>query len=84
MILFTNTIWKTKQHSYRCSPPQELIRFFIKQNGHCLLSECKKQGWTNERDAHCAVFRFYIIYLAKVLGIDFNSAVFNLYYQMIQ
>ena len=34
-------------------------------------------------DSFCASYCLYIIYLVKVLGIDFKSAVLNLYYQMI-
>ena len=65
--------------SYGCSPPKKLSKFFIKQNGYCLCSEYQIQ----KNDSYCASFCLYIIYLTKVLDIDFKSAVLNLYYQMI-
>ena len=36
-----------------------------------------------KNDSYCASYCLYIIFLTKVLGIDFKSAVLNLYYQMI-
>ena len=65
--------------SYGCAPPKKLSKFIIKRNGHCLYSEYQIQ----KRDSYCASYCLYIIYLTKVLGIDFKSAVLNLYYQMI-
>ena len=62
--------------SYGCAPPQKLSKFIMKQNRHCLHSEYKIQGL----DFCCASYCLYIIYLTKFLGIDFKSAVFNLYY----
>ena len=70
--------------SYGCSPPEKLSNFIIKRNGYCLFSEYKKQGLTSEKDGYCARLGLYIYYLTKVLGIDFKSAVSNLYYQMIR
>ena len=70
--------------SYGCSPPRNLSRFIIKQNGLCLYSGYKIQGLTNKRDSYCASYCLYTLYLTKVLGIDFKSAVSNLYYQMIK
>ena len=70
--------------SYGCAPPRKLSMFIIKQYGLCLYSEYKIQGLTNKRDSYCASFCLYILYLTKVLGIDFKSAVLNLYYQMIK
>ena len=63
--------------SYDCSPPKELSKFIIKRNGHCLYSEYQIQ----KNDSFCASYCIYILYLTKVLGIDFKSAVLNLYYQ---
>ena len=63
--------------SYGCVPPKKLSKFIIKQNGYCLYSEYQIQ----ENDRFCASYCLYIIYLTKVLGIDFKSAVLNLYYQ---
>ena len=54
-------------------------KFIIKRNGYCLYSEYQIQ----KDDSYCASYCFYIIYLIKVLGIDFKSAVLNLYYQRI-
>ena len=69
--------------SYGCSPPNKLSKFIIKRNTHCLYSEYRIQDLTNKRDSQCASYCFYIIYLTKVLGIDFKSAVLMSYYQMI-
>ena len=65
--------------SYGCSPPKKLSKFIIKQSGFCLYSEYQIQ----KNDSYCASYCLYIIYLTKVLDIDFKSAVFNLYYEMI-
>ena len=67
--------------SYGCVCPKKLSKFIIKRNGYCLYSEYKIQGRTNKQDSFCASYCLYIIYLTKVLGIDFKSAVLNLYYQ---
>ena len=63
--------------SYGCAPPKKLYKFNIKRNGYCLYSENQIQ----KIDSFCASYCLYIIYLTKVLGIDFKSAVLNLYYQ---
>ena len=63
--------------SYGCAPPKKLSKFIIKRNGYCLYSEYQIQ----KNDSYCASYCLYIIYLTKVLGIDFKSAVLNLYYQ---
>ena len=65
--------------SYGCAPPKKLSKFIIKRNGYCLYSEYQIQ----RHDSLCGSYCLYIIYLTKVLGIDFKSAVLNLYYQMI-
>ena len=65
--------------SYGCSPPQKLSKFIIKRNAHCLYSEYQIQ----QNDSYCASYCLYIIYLTKVIGVDFKSAVLKLYYQMI-
>ena len=57
--------------------PKKLGKFIIKRNGHCLYSEYQIQ----KNDNFCASYSLYILYLTKVLGFDFKSAVFNLYYQ---
>ena len=66
---------------YGCVCPKKLSNFIIKRNGYCLDSEYKIQGVTNKRDSHCASYCIYIIYLTKLIDIDFQSAVLNLYYQ---
>ena len=65
--------------SYGCVCPKELSKFIIKRNSYCLYSEYQIQ----KNDSYCASYCLYIIYLNKVLGIDFKLAVLNLYYQMI-
>ena len=65
--------------SYGCPPPKKLSKFIIKRNGLCFYSEYQVQ----KSDSFCASYCLYILYLTKVLGIDFKSAVLNLYYQMI-
>ena len=63
--------------SYGVVCPKKLSKFIIKRHGHCLYSEYQIQN----NDRFCASYCLYIIYLTKVLGIDFKSAVLNLYYQ---
>ena len=63
--------------SYGCVCPKKLSKFIIKRNGYCLYSEYQIQ----KNDSFCASYCLYIIYLTEVLGIDFKSAVLNLYYQ---
>ena len=63
--------------SYGVVCSKKLSKFIIKRNGYCLYSEYQIQ----ENDSFCASYCLYIIYLTKVLGIDFKSAVLNLYYQ---
>ena len=69
--------------SYGITPPRKLSKFIIKRNGYCLYSEYKIQGLTSKQDSYCASYCLYIIYLIKVLDIDFKIAVLSLYYQMI-
>ena len=64
-----------------CSLPNKLSKFIITPNGYGLYSENKIQGLTSKRGSYGAAHCFYIIYLTKVKGIDFKSAVLNLYYQ---
>ena len=65
--------------SYGCVCPKKLSKFIIKRNGYCLYSEYQIQ----KNDSYCANYLLYIIYLTKMLEIDFKSAVLNLYYQRI-
>ena len=63
--------------SYGIVCPKKLAKFIIKRIGYCLYSEYQIQ----KNDSYCASYCLYIIFLTKVLGIDFKSAVLNLYYQ---
>ena len=63
--------------SYGVVCPKKLSKFIIKQNGYCLYTEYQIQ----KNDSYCASYCLYIIYLTKVIGIDFKFAVLNLYYQ---
>ena len=63
--------------SYGCVPPKKLSKFIIKRNGYCLYSKYQIQ----KNDSFCASYCLYIIYLTKVLDIEFKSSVLNLYYQ---
>ena len=79
---FRGTHWILYIHesyfdSYGCAPPKKLSQFIIKRYGRCFYSEYQKQ----KNDSFCASYCLYIIYLTKVIGIDFKSAVLNLYYQ---
>ena len=65
--------------SYGVVCPKKLSKFFIKRNGYCLYSEYQIQ----KNDSFCASYCLYIIYLTKIVGIDFKSAVLNLYYQFV-
>ena len=60
--------------SYGVVSPTKLSKFIIKRNGYCLYSEHQIQ----KDDNFCGSYCLYIIYLTKVLGIDFKSAVLNL------
>ena len=59
--------------SYGCSLPKKLLNY-LKKNKKCIYSEYQIQ----KNDSFCASYCVYIIYLTKVLGIDFKSAILNL------
>ena len=63
--------------SYGCVCPKKLSKFIIKRNGYCLYSEYQIQ----KNDSFCASYGLYMIYLTKIVGIDFKSGVLKLYYQ---
>ena len=67
--------------SYGCVCPKKLSKFILKRNGYCLYSDYKIEGVTIKKYSYCASFCLYVLYLTKVLGLDFKSAVLNLYYQ---
>ena len=69
--------------SYGCSLPNKLSKFILRGIGSCLYSEYKIESLRHKRDAYCAACCLNIIYLKKVLGMDFKSAVLNLYYEPI-
>ena len=56
---------------------KKLCNIIMKRNGHCLYSEYQ----IHKNDDFCASYCLYILYLTKVIGLDFKSAVLNLYYQ---
>ena len=70
-------IYENYFDSYGVVCPKKLSKFIIKRNGYCLYSEYQIQ----KNDSYCASYCLYIIYLTKVLDIDFKTAVLNLYYQ---
>ena len=63
--------------SYGCPPPKKLLNYLKNKHKKCIYSEYRIQ----KNDSFCASYCLYIIYLTKVLGIDFKSAVLNLYYR---
>ena len=66
-------------HSFGVVCPKKLSKFIIKRNGFCLYSEYQIQ----KNDSYCAGYCLYIIYLTKIVDIDFKSAVLSLYYQRL-
>ena len=76
---WTCYVYENYFDSYGCVCPKKLSKFIIKRNGYCLYSEYRIQ----KNDSFCGSYCLYIIYLTKVLGIDFKSAVLNLYYQRL-
>ena len=65
--------------SFGCRPPKKFLNYLKNKHKKCIYSEYQIQM----NDSFCASYCLYIIYLTKVLGIDFKSAVLNLYYQII-
>ena len=65
--------------SYGCSPPEKLLNYSRNKHKKCIYSEHQIQ----KIGCFCASYCLYILYLTKVLGNDFKSAVLNLYYQRI-
>ena len=63
--------------SYGCVCAEKLSHFNIKPNGYCLYSEHQIQ----KNDSFCASYCLFIIYQTKIVGMNFKSAVLNLYYQ---
>ena len=60
--------------SYGVVCPKKLSKFIIKRIGYCLYSECQIQ----KKYCFCASYYLYIIYLTKIVAINFKSAVLNL------
>ena len=46
-----------------------------------MVIDCIQNIKYKKKDSYCASYCLYIIYLTKVLGIDFKTGVLNLYYQ---
>ena len=65
--------------SYGVVCPKKPANFVKKRNGYCLYSEDQIQ----KNDSFCASYCLYMICLTKIVGLDFKSAVFNSYYQVI-
>ena len=63
--------------SYGCPPPKKLLSYLKNKHKKCIYSEYQIQ----KNDSFCASYCLYIIYLSKVIGNNFKSAVLNLYYQ---
>ena len=61
---------------YACSPPKKLSKIIIKRYGHCIYSEYQIQ----KNDSYCGSYCLDKIYSKNVIGIDFKSAVLNLFY----
>ena len=64
-------------YSYGCHPPKKLLSYLKNNHKKCIYSEYQIQ----KNDGFCASYCSYIIYLSKVIGNDFESAVLNLCYQ---
>ena len=63
--------------SYGVVCPKKLSKFIIKRNDYCLYFEYQIQ----KNDSFYGSYGLYVNYFTKVVGIDFISAVLNLYYQ---
>ena len=63
--------------SYGCPPPKKLLNYLKNKHKKCVYSEYQIQ----KNDSFLLLNFLYIIYLVKVLGVDFKSAVLNWYYQ---
>ena len=64
---------------YGCPPPKKRLNYLKNKHKKCIYFEYQIQ----KNDSFCASYCLYILYLTKVIGIDFKSAVVNLYYQML-
>ena len=62
---------------YGCPPPKKLPKYLKHRYKKCFYSEYQIQ----KNDSFCASYCLYVNYLTKVIGIDFKSAVLNLYCQ---
>ena len=65
--------------SYGFPPPKKLPKYLKNKHKKCIYSEYQIQ----KNDSFCASYCLYILYLTKLLGVDFETAVLNLYYQKI-
>ena len=66
---------------YGCPPPKKLLIYMKKsKHGKTIYSEYRVQ----KNDSLCASYVLYKIYLTKVMGLYFKSAVLYLNYRMIK
>ena len=70
-------IYENYFDKYGCVCPTKVSEFNKKRIGYCFYFEDQ----TQKNDKFCAKFCLYILYLTKVLGMDFKSAVFYLFYR---
>ena len=57
--------------SFGCSCPKKLSKYITKRNEYCSYSEYQIQKY----DSLCGSYVLNIIYLTKILGVYFKSAV---------
>ena len=69
--------------SYCITTPTNLSQIIIERNSNCFSSEFKTQGLTSTKRSFCATYCLYIFYLTEDFGINFKSAVLNLYYRKL-
>ena len=58
--------------SYNCVCPKKLSKFIIKHTDFVYILKTKYKVWQKKRYSFCGGYCFYIIYLTKVVGIDFK------------
>ena len=65
--------------SHGCPPPKKLLIYLKIKYKNYISSEYQIQ----KIDSLCASYCLYMFYLTKVIGIDFKSAVLNLYHERL-
>ena len=66
-------------YAYGCALPKKLPKYIKNKHWEYFMSENQFQ----QSSSFCASYVSNTLYLTKVLGIDFKSAVLNLYHQTI-